>query len=367
MAYFFIPLLLLIAHWQKYTLQFRFDAGTSRGVLKTKDTWYLTIWNGNDPYTQGIGECGPLKALSPDDRPDFEKKLEAVCQYLAKHSVVQLSIPALMNQLGLKEFPSILFGLETALADLAHDGKRIILPSSFSDGTSSLPINGLVWMGDETFMRKQLEEKITQGYSCIKIKIGAIDFEQELKLIKRIRAAFPATEMTIRLDANGAFTFKEALEKIERLIAYDIHSIEQPIKAGQLALMKKLCQESAIPVALDEELIGIKTWEEKKDLLETIQPPYIILKPTLVGGLYMTEEWITLAEEKGISWWITSALESNIGLNAIAQFTATKQPSIPQGLGTGQLYHNNIDSPLTIKQGRLHYLQENPWDSTFFA
>ncbi len=357
----------LSARWQKHTLQFRFDAGTSRGVLTTKDTWYLILWDEQNPAVKGIGECGPLKGLSPDDRPELEDKLREICQSISTLSVAEFTVPQILSNFSLREYPSVLFGLETALLDLRNGGERLILPSTFTQGKENIPINGLVWMGNESFMREQLEEKILQGYSCIKLKIGAIDFEAELKLIERIRKHFSPEQITIRVDANGAFLLKEAREKLQRLSAYSIHSIEQPIQAGQLEAMRELCQDSPLPIALDEEIIGIKTLEEKKELLEFIRPQYIILKPTLVGGLEMSREWISLAENLGIGWWITSALESNIGLNAVSQLAASLPISMPQGLGTGQLYHNNIPSPLHIQKGNLFYDHSQPWDLTIFS
>jgi o-succinylbenzoate synthase len=357
----------LTAHWQKYTLQFRFEAGTSRGVLTTKNTWFLSIWDDQNPSIKGIGECGPLKGLSPDDRPELEIKLQEICGSISSISVPTFSVSQLLIQFNLQEYPSILFGLETALLDLKHGGNRIIVPTPFFTGNESIPINGLVWMGDSTFMREQINEKIAHGYSCIKLKIGAIDFEKELQLIQSIRKYFTPEQITIRLDANGAFSYEEAIKKLKILSEYSIHSIEQPIMAGQKEKMKAICLESVIPIALDEEIIGIKTHKEKRELLEFIQPHYIILKPTLTGGIEMSREWIQIAESMNIGWWITSALESNIGLNAISQFTSSLPVKIPQGLGTGQLYHNNISSPLTIHKGHLFYDNSTKWDLLIFS
>ncbi len=357
----------LFAKWQKHTLQFRFEAGTSRGVLTTKDTWYLTIWDTLQPSVRGIGECGPLKGLSPDDRPDFESKLDELCQAIPLLDSSDPSVYNLLKTFSLGEYPSILFGLETALLDLRNGGHRTIVPSSFSEGKTGIPINGLIWMGDEAFMRAQLEEKIAQGYTCIKLKIGAIDFNKEINLIESIRKHFSPGQITIRVDANGAFSPAEAMEKLRILSGYSIHSIEQPIKAGLPEAMQTLCATSPLPIALDEEIIGIRPEAEKKNLLESIRPQYIILKPTLTGGLAMSEEWIRIAESLNIGWWITSALESNIGLNAISQFTASLSVSIPQGLGTGLLYHNNIPSPLSIQQGTLFYDPSQPWDTAFLT
>lgn len=355
------------ARWQKHILQFRFEAGTSRGVLKTKNTWYISICDTKNPTIKGIGECGPLKGLSHDDRHDFELKLQEVCQKINATYLSNFSVRGLLAIFSLQEYPSILFGLETALLDLKNGGSRMIFPTSFYDGNKAIPINGLVWMGEEKFMQQQLEEKIQQGYTCIKLKIGALDFDAELKLIESIRKRFSSEKITIRVDANGAFGFEEAKEKLKLLSNYSLHSIEQPIKAGLLDEMKALCADTPLPIALDEELIGIKTIEEKKKLLEFIRPQYIILKPTLVGGMEMSLEWIRLAESLNIGWWITSALESNIGLNAVSQFAASLNVSLPQGLGTGQLYHNNIDSPLTIQRDELFYDTTKEWDLIIFS
>jgi O-succinylbenzoate synthase len=356
----------LTAHWQKHTLEFLFEAGTSRGVLKTKDTWFIKLWDDKNPSVIGIGECGPLKGLSPDDRSDLEAKLDEVCKRIIRIDISD-SIPTLLTSFSLQEYPSILFGLETALLDLNNGGNRTIFFTPFSTGKESIPINGLVWMGDKTFMQEQLEEKISHGYDCIKLKIGAIDFDTEIKLIESIRDRFSPEQITIRVDANGAFGFQEAKEKLKILSRYSLHSIEQPIKAGQPEEMRQLCVDTPLPIALDEELIGIKTWEEKSKLLEFIRPQYIILKPTLVGGIGMSREWILIAESWNIKWWMTSALESNIGLNAISQFTSTLNVSMPQGLGTGQLYSNNIHAPLSIKKGRLYYDPSKTWDLSIFS
>jgi O-succinylbenzoate synthase len=350
------------ASWQKHTLRFRFEAGTSRGVLTTKDTWFLKIGSSARPGIYGLGECGPLKGLSPDDTPDIEAKLDAVCHKLSNHAQQSWDTRYLLEEFDLYHFPSILFGLETALLDLQNGGRRILFQSDFSKGDNGIAINGLVWMGDESFMRQQLEDKIAQGYTCIKLKIGALDFDTEIRLIESIRKRFDASKISIRVDANGAFSPTEALEKLTTLAKYTLHSIEQPIRAGQPEAMHELCMRSPLAIALDEELIGICSYTEKQQLLQRIQPPYIILKPTLVGGMAMTQEWINAARQAQTGWWITSALESNIGLNAISQYTASLAPELPQGLGTGQLYHNNIPSPLSIEKGFLYYRSDLNWD-----
>jgi len=353
----------LKADFVKYTLQFRFEAGTSRGVLTDKDTYFVRIRNHESPLVFGLGECGPLPGLSIDDRPDFEEQLNEVCD-LFNSLDLQLftwNIPIILSQLISHAFPSIQFGFETAMFDYIHGGRRVIVGNEFSRGVKQIPINGLVWMGDRDFMLRQLDEKLAAGYSTIKLKIGAIDFEQECDLLAYVRARFSPEQITLRVDANGAFHPEEADEKLARLAQYGIHSIEQPIRAGQHELMADLCRRSPVPIALDEELIGHMEYVDKFRLLKKIQPQFIILKPTLLGGMRHCDEWIEIAGRLGIGWWITSALESNIGLNAIAQYTANFKNPLPQGLGTGQLYHNNIDSPLTIAGGHLHYDQQKDW------
>ncbi len=343
----------LQAIWKKYTLQFKHPSGTSRGVLTKKPTWFLLISQAEQANIVGIGECGLLKGLSPDERPDFEAKLNEVCLKIEEYST--------NYQQSLTAFPAIQFGLESALLDFQAKAKGIkfLFPSQFTTGKYGVKINGLIWMGSQEYMHAQIKDKLANGFSCLKMKIGAIDFEQELSILKSIRREYSSKEIEIRVDANGAFTPQEALEKLKRLSELEIHSIEQPIQAGQIELMSKLCEITPLPIALDEELIGVTFSKSKAELLDSIKPQYIILKPTLLGGFINTEEWYRLANQRQISWWITSALESNIGLNALAQWTATLNNSLPQGLGTGQLYTNNIPSPLFIKNGYLYY--DNKW------
>ena len=340
----------MTARFQKYTLDFKQPSGTSRGILKTKDTWFIILNDGNN---QGIGECGMFRGLSIDDRSDFESKLDWVCKN------IDLGWSQLLEEL--IEFPSIQFGLEIAFKSFQSKDDFILFPSKFTDYKDSININGLIWMGDKGFMNSQITQKIEQGFTCIKMKIGAIDFASEIDLIKSIRKEFSAQDMELRVDANGAFAPQDALEKLNRLSEFDLHSIEQPIKQGQFDKMARLCEQTPLPIALDEELIGIFSLEHKKSLLKQIKPQYIILKPTLVGGLCGTKDWITSAENLDIDWWITSALESNIGLNAISQFTYTLNNTKPQGLGTGGLFTNNFDSPLQVKNGKLHYNSNLNW------
>ncbi|WP_209328821.1 o-succinylbenzoate synthase [Lunatimonas salinarum] len=349
------------------TLKFKFDAGTSRGVLREKHNYLLHVRSLSYPNWVGIGEAGPLVGLSLDDRMDFKECLRQVCDSLGQvtFSTDPETLMAEVADLVDERLPSIRFALETALLDLIHGGKRRILPNSFYDEHIPIPINGLVWMGTEDFMQRQIDEKIAAGFSCIKMKIGAIDFDTEYALLKKVRQRYGSKEITLRVDANGAFSPAEAPAKLEKLSKLAIHSIEQPIQAGQWSELERLCTISPVPIALDEELIGIGDSGERKALLNLIKPAYIILKPTLLGGIRATADWIRLAGEAGIGWWMTSALESSIGLNAIAQFAATYASSMPQGLGTGQLYHNNIESPLTVKDGYLWYLSEKGWASIY--
>ncbi|AXG74676.1 o-succinylbenzoate synthase [Flavobacterium arcticum] len=338
------------ASYKKYTLNFKRPSGTSRGVLTEKETWFIILeQNGK----RGIGECGILRSLSIDDRPDYEEKLKWTCDN------IHLGVEQLWQEL--IEFPSIQFGVEMAFHSLESESPYLLFPSDFTKGKKNISINGLVWMGDEQFMKQQIEEKIQQGFNCIKLKIGAIDFQKELDLLAAIRANFDAETIEIRVDANGAFGANNALSKIIQLSEFKIHSIEQPIKKKQYDSMSVLCLSAPIPIALDEELIGVFGNDDKKALLQKIKPQYIILKPSLVGGFHGTQEWITIAEALNIGWWVTSALESNIGLNAIAQWTFLKNSPMPQGLGTGGLYTNNFAAPLEVFSGTLRYNPEVNW------
>ena len=335
------------ATFQKYTLQFKRPAGTSRGVLTEKPTWLLTIeHNGR----RGIGECSPLPGLSIDDISDYERsKLLWTCAHIS------LGKKALWEQL--KSYPSIQFGVEQAFLSLEAEQEGVLFPSPFTEGQLPIPINGLIWMGDKDYMQQQIREKLSQGFHCIKMKIGAIDFETEYALLKGIRQQYAPSDIELRVDANGAFSPLEALEKLKRLSDLEIHSIEQPIRAGQYEQMARLCEASPLPIALDEELIGVACPERKKEILQWIRPAYIILKPSLIGGYKGCEEWIDLAEKQGIGWWVTSALEGNVGLSAIAQWTYTLKNPLPQGLGTGGLYTNNFPSSLEVKNGGLWWLK----------
>ncbi len=342
---------MLTAKFQKHVLNFKRPSGTSRGVLNTKESYFLLL---KTEEHIGVGECGILRGLSIDDRPDYEEKLEWVCDNIS------LGEEQLYDEL--TEYPSIQFGVETAFKSLNSENPFILFPSKFTDGEEPISINGLVWMGDKTFMKQQISEKLKQGFSCIKMKIGAIDFDTEIELLKSIRREFSSSEIELRVDANGAFSPSEALEKLKILSELQIHSIEQPIKQGQIQEMAKLCEKTPLPIALDEELIGVFSEKKKKNLFDIIKPQFIILKPSLIGGIRGSDQWIKLAEENGCDWWMTSALESNVGLNAIAQYTFSKKINLPQGLGTGGLYTNNIESPLNVKNGCLWYSPGINWD-----
>jgi o-succinylbenzoate synthase len=337
--------------YKKYILNFKSPSGTSRGIMSEKETWFIIL---EDQGKLGIGECGLLRGLSIDDRPDYEEKLQWVCQN------IHLGQEQLWD--ALIAFPSIQFGIEMAFLSLQSKTPFELFSSAFTRGNKDIRINGLVWMGNEAFMKTQIEEKLNQGFTCIKLKIGAIDFEKELELLRYIRQHFDANTIEIRVDANGAFNSQEALEKLNQLAVFELHSIEQPIPKNNCDFMADLCKKTPIPIALDEELIGVFEASEKAALLKKIQPQYIILKPSLVGGYKGTLEWISIANSLNIDWWITSALESNIGLNAITQFTFTLQNPLPQGLGTGGLYTNNFDCPLEIDSGHIQYNTTKNWD-----
>lgn len=348
--------------YKKHKLNFKFDAGTSRGVLKSKTTYFIQIRK--DDKILGLGEAAPLYGLSIDKPENFEEKLQVSCEKLEDllaDNAQDINISAIIPQ----DFPAIRFGLEMALLDYHQGLNRIYYKSGFITGANAIPINGLIWMSDKTSMLGQIKSKLESGYKCIKIKIGAINFEEECELLAFIRKQFGPDDITIRVDANGAFKPEHALEKLKILSDFNLHSIEQPIAANNHKWMKVLCEQSPLAIALDEELIGV--FDGKKQLLlEEINPQYIILKPSLLGGFKATDEWISYAKSMNIGWWITSALESNIGLNAIAQYTAQLPYESFQGLGTGQLFHNNIPSPLTIEEGELYYSPNLNWDLSLF-
>jgi o-succinylbenzoate synthase len=342
------------ATYFKHTLEFKRPSGTSRGILKTKESWFIKLEN-EDKF--GIGECGLLKGLSIDSIEDYENTLKWTCENI--HLGLDILYPKL------KDFPSIQFGLEMAFQSFVSANPYVLFPSAFTDGKQGMVINGLIWMGEKSFMKSQIQDKIEQGFSCIKLKIGAIDFESELELLKYIRSEFSASDIELRVDANGAFAPENALDKLKRLSKFDLHSIEQPIAQGQWDKMAQLCEETPLPIALDEELIGLTDVTKKEKALLTIKPQYIILKPSLIGGFQGSKEWIELANKNQINWWMTSALESNIGLNAIAQFTFIQDNNMPQGLGTGGLYTNNVESPLSIEGEKIMYKPDTKWENKF--
>ena len=330
------------AEYQRYNLIFKRPGGTSRGVLTEKETYFLHI---SDGEKKGTGECGIFRGLSYDDVPDYEEKLKWLCDNInAEYNFLKQQ---------LLHYPSIWFGYEQAILNLKYGG-HIYFPGEFTEGKKSITINGLIWMGNVDFMKEQIALKLQEKFHCIKLKIG-VNWDEEKKVLEELRKTFPKNHLELRVDANGAFSIEKAKIVLEELAALGIHSIEQPTKAGNPEEMALLCASTPTPIALDEELIGITELEEKQKLLEAIKPQYIILKPSLVGGISGSDEWIALAEKQNIGWWITSALESNIGLNAIAQYTYTKKNPMPQGLGTGALYTNNTPSRLILEGDQLWF------------
>ncbi|AZJ31351.1 o-succinylbenzoate synthase [Tenacibaculum mesophilum] len=338
------------ATYHKYLLNFKQASGTSRGILRTKETWFIIL---EKEGKKGFGECGLFRGLSADDKPNYEEKLQWVCNN------INSGLEKLLFELN--EFPSIQFGLEQAFLSLESKTPFELFPSKFTEGKQQISINGLIWMGDKAFMQQQIKDKLQQGFTTIKMKIGAIDFDTEIALLQSIRKEFSAKEIELRVDANGAFLPQNALEKLQRLSELELHSIEQPIKQGQWQEMASLCEKTPLPIGLDEELIGVFSLKEKEKCIATIQPQYIILKPSLVGGFKGSNEWIQIASNHNAGNWITSALESNIGLNAIAQWTHTLNNPLPQGLGTGSLFTNNFESPLEVSNGSLGYNTNKNW------
>ena len=343
-------------------LRFNFPARTSRGTLAEHVAWYLHLADDARPAAVGLGEAAPLPGLSPDYGPDFPAAVAGLCERFNAAGFEQFTAAQAPNFAG-PNYPALAFALETAVLDLAGGGRRQLYTNAFSRGVTVLPINGLVWMGDAAFMREQIQQKLAAGYSCMKLKIGSLDFATELGLLAEIRAVADPERLTLRVDANGAFTPADAPTKLAQLAAFGLHSIEQPIAAGQGPALAALCRTSPVPIALDEELIGVTDLNRRAALLDEIRPAYIVLKPTLLGGHAATRHWIGLAEARGIGWWITSALESNIGLNAVAQLTGEYDVrGFAQGLGTGQLYHNNVTAPLHTGSGTLRYDPAGSWE-----
>lgn len=341
------------AEYATYTLLFKSKAVTSRDVLTKRHTYYIRIIE-DDGEHFGIGECALFKGLGDDDLPDYEKRVREVCH--------EINSGTPLSDIKLPPYTSLRFGVETAIHDLTNGASRRPFPTLWSAGNGEIAINGLIWMGSADEMLARIDEKLRAGFRCVKLKIGGIDFNEELKLLGYIRDRFAPEQLELRLDANGAFTPGNAMNRLERLSRYDIHSIEQPIKQGQWKEMNQICHNSPIPIALDEELIGCRGIREKSELLDAIRPQYIILKPSLCGGFKSADQWISLSTERNIGWWATSALESNIGLNAIAQWVSAKNPVMPQGLGTGMLYINNIPSPLVQERDILRYNPDTKWE-----
>lgn len=343
------------ASYQKYTLIFKKPARTSRSALLNRDVFFLRLTSKElEANRLGLGECGPLPGLSIDDRPDFEARVAEVCRHLNRGGSP--------DALDLTDFPALAFGLEMALLDWRGGGQRRLYHNPFSLGQAALPTHGLVWMADPAGLRRQIEQKVAQGFTCLKLKVGALAFETECQLLADIRRTYPPDQIELRLDANGAFTPENVLERLTALAEFDIFAIEQPLKPDQTAVLVDLCRRSPIPIALDESLIDIHRRAEKKALLERIRPDYIVLKPSLIGGFAAAEEWIELAEGLGIGWWVNSMLESNIGLNAICQWVGSLKTDLTQGLGTGQLYRNNIPAPLELAGAGLRYDPGGAWD-----
>jgi o-succinylbenzoate synthase len=351
----------LQASYFKKVFHFNFKARTSRGLMKDHDAWFVKVWHEADPSVFGIGECGPLPGLSIDANTDLENVLAEVVSKISSLSNPDITQ---LNRIIPEDYPSIMFACETAFLDLANGGKRIIYKNSFVEG-KPIPINGLIWMGDMDFTMSQINIKIYDGFRCIKLKVGGLDFDRECDILEYIRKRYFRENIVIRLDANGAFKH-DVLFKLGELAKFNVHSIEQPIKAG-LPEMEELCRKSPIPVAFDEELIGKLKAADKIKVLDSLKPQFIILKPMLHGGLQHCAEWIKLAESRGIGWWITSALESNIGLNAICQFTANNDVEIPQGLGTGAIYSDNFTSPLQVDKGKISIDLKSRWNEEEFT
>jgi o-succinylbenzoate synthase len=338
--------------------KFRRPATTSRGTLYTKPVFFLVLFDDSLPFITGVGECSVFPGLSMDDTDDYRKKLNDIVD-LINRGWFNLKTP-------LNGFPSINFAIETAMKDLEMQGSKILYPSDFTEGKDFIRINGLIWMGTSEETEKQIDQKLNHGFTCLKMKIGAMDFDEEYEIIASLRKRYKSEDLEIRLDANGAFPADEALEYMYRLSDLSIHSIEQPILPAQIDEMAALCETTPIPIALDEELIGKYPYENKLQLLKMIQPQFIVLKPGLLGGIRSCEEWIRAASERNIGWWITSSLETNIGLNAIAQWTYSLSPKLAQGLSTGSLFENNIDSPLGVAGEKLYYFPRKKWDLSLF-
>ena len=345
---------MLRARWIEHTLLPRFELGTSKGPIAARTVWYLIAWHRARPEVHGIGEAALFPGHSKEFPAEVRTKLLELCSDTSNWEQ--------RLHTDLIDVPCVRFAVEQCLRDLEAGGSKILFPSEFTLGRQVIPINGLVWMGDKATMKQRIREQIDGGYSTVKMKIGAIGIEDELALLKNVRAEYKAADLTLRVDANGAFSAQQAPEVLKRLSDLQVHSIEQPVPPGLYEVMTELCAAPPLPIALDEDLIGANTHDAKVDLLDNIRPQYIVIKPSLVGGWAAAKEWIDLAEAREIGWWITSALESSIGLNAIAQFTATLNVTLAQGLGTGKVYENNLPSPLLGEKGFLRYRPEAEWN-----
>ena len=342
-----------------HTLQFKFDAGTSRGVLREHHVQYLILNLGG---IKGVGEIAPLPKLSIDYQEDFQEIINQIDWSFCDNIKTQEEVFEAVSGLKLESYPSLVFAIETALLDIIHGGEKQLFACPLFSDNEGIPINGLVWLNTKEHMLGQVKDKLEQGYRCIKMKIGAINLEEEVEILRFLRESFSSRELVLRVDANGAFDYNKAKDVLRQLEELDIHSIEQPIEKGQECFMRTLSKYNRVGVALDEELIGVSDYSSKKKLIEEIQPNYLILKPTLLGGFKSCLEWIEIAKENEIDWWLTSALESNIGLNAVSQFASYLEVENYQGLGTGQLYHNNLASPLEIVNGFITYNQSKKWE-----
>ncbi len=345
---------MIAARWVEHTLHPVFPLGTSKGTINARTVWYLLAWDTERPEVCGIGEAALFPGHSKEYPADVRTKLLELCQHTGDWA----------RRLGddLVDVPSVRFAVEQCLKDLEAGGTKTLFPSAFTLGRQHIPINGLVWMGDKATMKRRIREQLEGGFTTVKMKIGALGMDDELELLKAVRAEYGPEHITLRVDANGAYNAQQAPEVLKRLADLQVHSIEQPLPPGQFELMAELCSDTPVPIALDEDLIGHNTRDTKVDLLNNLRPQFIVIKPSLVGGWAATREWIDLARARGIGWWITSALESSIGLNAVAQFTATLDVDIAQGLGTGKVYANNFPSPLFAERGSLRYRPEAEWD-----
>ena len=347
---------MLRASYGRYVLQFKQPAGTSRGVLHQKETFFIRIYDEDHPDKVGIGECGLFRGLSAEDTEDYERVLADACWHFDEYE------PDFVERF--RHYPSITMGIETALADLLNGARQCPFPSDFTQKKGEIQINGLVWMGSKEEMIARLEQKLDDGFACVKLKVGAIGIEDELDLLRHVRRRFSEKDVVLRVDANGGFSSREAHRVLEELARLNVHSIEQPIRAGQAKDMAELCRNTPVPIALDEELIGVFEKADKEAVMENIKPQYLVLKPSLHGGFSGTQEWIDLAKKYNVGWWITSALESNVGLNALAQWTFLKHNPLPQGLGTGALYSNNMPSQLQLAGDKLRYAPQLPdWEN----